>query len=426
MKIMKKYFILAVTAAMMSACSSSDDVSQSANERLPLKVGTTYDFVEGPKVTTRSTDQSLQGAKVAADATNVKLGLFILKDGNTSKTTTPATLDYEYWNIVSTGLTDNSENSAQYTDVAVTENLVYPSDKDQGINIYAYAPYVASTTYTATNIDGSTSANKITLAVESDQSTNANYLKSDILWGCIGENSKGKTTYPTTLQTTSGVIINGTKYLASKTTAEAGFMKITSTSDAYVTVPMLHRGVKFVVKLGTSGMDISALKEATVKLYTLGLSTTMDLATGTIDKVTSGTSTAVTLTDKLGYTPTDATTSDAELTIADKGDNSGATGVITDNATAPATEKITKYVCSGVVVPMTLSSTGGDKLFEITLKNGSVYAYKTPTTSPIYDFDAGKVYTYDITVKASGLTVTTSVKDWTPIAGETGNAVLQP
>ena len=50
---------------------------------------------------------------------------------------------------------------------------------------------------------------------------------------------------------------------------------------------------------------------------------------------------------------------------------------------------------------------------------------KPSTLTGVTEFKSGKVYTYTITVKASGLDIVATVEDWAVGGTDTGNAVLQ-
>ena len=94
-----------------------------------------------------------------------------------------------------------------------------------------------------------------------------------------------------------------------------------------------------------------------------------------------------------------------------------ATGVV---ATPTITATITPHATYGaVIVPQTVSS--GTKLLQVTLANGGVLYY-TPDTEQL--FEGGKKYNYDITVNLSGLTVESTITDWTPV-GKTGDAEME-
>ena len=420
---MKKYFILAAVAATFAACSFDKDLGESSSqtitqeERVPLSIGAVYN-ANNPNSTTRSTTNNLQDNAIVASATSgVNMGIFIFKK-NSFNVSSPTAEDYEKFNLTSSGLTVNGTTNT--TDITTTNTLYYPGDKTQNLDIYAYAPY--DDTYTTGPINTQT----LTVSVKTDQSTDANYYASDILWGCVGDGTNSGNV--TATGNNSNASINAANYKTAKENTanhnpQAGY---TTGSTPSVIIPMFHKGAKIKVKLTPNGMPITKLQGATVQFYVNGSdtstpsTTTLKLSDGTITSITSGATLApITLTSKLGYKPdgtTLLTTSDANA----NGDN----GVINDSET-PA--KMKTYVCSGIILPQALAA--GNDLIKITLassEGSTVYLYKIPTTgSPVTSFVAGKVYTYDIAVKVDGLTLTTTVADWDPQTGDTGDATLQ-
>lgn len=126
--------------------------------------------------------------------------------------------------------------------------------------------------------------------------------------------------------------------------------------------------VTYTLKSGTGSPDLTG---ATVKWLNVAKTIGFDAATGEVT------------------TPTDAVT-------------------ITPHATHGA-----------IIVPQTVSS--GTKLLQVTLANGGVLYY-TPSTDQV--FEGGKKYNYDITVNLSGLTVESTITDWTPV-GKTGDAEME-
>lgn len=85
---------------------------------------------------------------------------------------------------------DNNQHSVESTGALSTSNpMTYP---DGSVNIYAYAPYQESW--------GVNTAN--TFSVKSDQSTDANYLASDLLYGVPASNPVSATNDPVSLNFT--------------------------------------------------------------------------------------------------------------------------------------------------------------------------------------------------------------------------------
>lgn len=452
---MKKYFILAAAAIMISACSFDHELEYDGSGTtttpdgpIPLAIGTSS-VVTPSNVSTRSTSQLLQKDTISKQA---KLGLFILKDGNTKlEMTTDATPvqinNYEFFNLetIVSGYNTANDNSDLQASDNTNNVLVYPSDKSQGINLYAYAPYNDSPGIT--DIDASsTSTNKISVSVQNDQTTNLNYIKSDIIWGCVGQNAKGKATdgsesYPSGFTGAPGATINGSNYISAKTTSVAGFVCGTTAApltNPKVIIPMLHRAAKVIVKLKVSNMPLEKLEGAKVSVFTRSLTSNLRIDTGVLDALTSGDPTnQIVMTSSLGYKIDDSVLSSAsgyytKLTASDATTaNDGANGVIIDNTTD---NNLTHYVCSAIVMPQSLVEDA--KLFQIELADGTSstvptapvystkYVYKNPSTLTVTSFDSGKQYIYEITVTASGLQVTTTVDDWATTSDTTGSADL--
>ena len=446
---MKKYFILAAAAIMISACSFDHeleygvDTPQTPEGRLPLAIGVNNNTVGFNNVTTRSTYQAVQKDTISSKA---ELGLFVLTGGQTKVnqgTSAPEPYDYEFFNIKADATPDPTNAR---TDLAANDNtnnvLVFPSNKSQNIDLYAYAPYNSSTTIT--DIDASTTTtNTISVSVQADQSTDLGYIKSDVLWGCVGADSKGKSTYTglTSFTGKPGATINGIQYLSAKTTSVDGFVCGTTAdplNNPKVIIPMLHRASKIVVKLKVSGMPISKLEEALVRIKAIK-DGELRIDNGNLTASTSASTTDILMTDKLGYKKTYASTgmTETKLTISDS-DTDGTNGVIAeDTDNDPSTSNvITTYLCSAIVIPQNLTASAN--LIEIKLRDGdgsettdayykTTYKYNNPATPSPTAFESGKVYTYTITVKASGLDVTTTVHDWeTPTTNPApGNAELE-
>lgn len=79
---------------------------------------------------------------------------------------------------------------------------------------------------------------------------------------------------------------------------------------------------------------------------------------------------------------------------------------------------------SGIIIPQEIPA--GSRFIMISTTNGQTttnYAYSLPTTENIIRFEAGKAYTYNITVKKSGLTIdNTTITDWDDAGGTDGDA----
>lgn len=83
---------------------------------------------------------------------------------------------------------------------------------------------------------------------------------------------------------------------------------------------------------------------------------------------------------------------------------------------------------SGIIIPQEIPA--GSRFIMISTTNGQTttnYAYSLPTNENVIKFEAGKAYTYNITVKKSGLTVNgTSITDWDNGGSTNGDAIPMP
>ena len=432
---MKKYFILAAVAATFAACSFDKDMGESSSqvqeERIPLLLGYSVSNLNAPVATTRGNVIDLQDQALMNTTDNSvanTIGLFILKDDAVSRTD----LSFEHWNISSSSVTKGSP-AATYVGISTTENLQYPT-KTQGISLYAYAPHISATSGTVSQLPATftdISQHKILFYTQTDQTSETNFMASDVLWGC-----QGKIKDPT------NNIVSGQQYAAAKTEAynsgAGSSRELTGTYAAYygdvptspaassaddceaiVIMPMEHKGSKIIVNVKANGIELEKLKNATVNFFVDHLQGELNVQTGAFTALTSET-----------YPATVTTSNERKVTLTTnlgiKGDISGswntdAQGQIDSNSDS----EIDTYQCAAVIVPQTnteTARTGTDtnegRAIEIILKASTVqnaassttYIYKDTTART---FASGKKYIYTITVTATGLQVTTTVTDWT-------------
>ena len=424
---MKKYFFLAAAAAMMlSACSNDLDNGQNDGP-IPLTIGTS--FIDGPIVTTRGNNVDYQ--KDALDNTNNTLGIFVLKKNGTSYNSSTSET-YEHFNISSTSLTAGSGGTnalpATYSQVSTSTSLYYPDAKDQELDIYAYAPYVSTTATTASYIPSTfndISSQKITFLTKKDQTNDADYLASDVLWGCAGTGSSVGASVGTTGAYTvlskagNNNAITAATYLSTKKNAGATPLASSQQVGAYwftyddvspnvnnkadVFIPLLHRGSKIVVNLITdASMAYTKLQYAKVSIGVDYVEGELNIQNGSFTPAGTNAADYVILTKDLGY-----------------GTNTGP---------YPASGTQTGYACCAVIVPQTATKAqAAGQQIKVELGDGTTWANGTYAWNPAsaLTFESGKVYTFTITVKASGMTVVTNVADWVPTTTATGDAVLQ-
>ncbi len=419
---MKKYLFLAAAAIAFAACTNDNDLvetNQQTDERIPLAIGAIYGDISSNNNITRSPSTNLQAAKASNP-----IGLYILK-GATTETQSDAS-NYEHFNLSSYSLIDNSPVNGYVGIGTGTTTLYYPDDKSQGISIYAYSPYTSS----APNNTKDISSDILSLSTSTDQKYDTGYLASDFLWGRQGEvvnstdNIISAEKYKTA-KTAAGSLSTGTSAILSS--PHAAYLGVQSIPSATVYIPMVHLGSKITVEIvAGDGMDITKLKGATVSFYTDKQAADLKLSDGTLSNI-NGTAHTEIIIGKLGYSD--------DVTAIATGAADGSNGVKWDSSADDADNdntmddaEVKGYYCSGVILPQEIDASSVS-LIEIKLNNTStVYAY-SPGSKPT--FAASKKYSYKITVKASGISLTTSVTDWvedlwgTASTPATGDAVLQ-
>lgn len=381
---MKKYFILAAAAAMFAACSNTDEITQTEtpNERIPLLIGAAYSLGDPTVTTMRGTNVDYQ--TTALESTNI-LGIYIRKNG--SKAAKVSTDTYEVDNIASSTLSSpQTRNTIDYVDVTPTSSLYYPDAKEQKIDIYAYAPTSIMSSPAATTIGDF----NIDLSSHTDQGTETGYMANDIIWGMEGSTHEISAKAYSDADNTDGTVSGA--YVGTGT-------------DARVIIPMKHKCSKIIIKLLADGMDASKLNGAKVNFmvdYTKGK---MDLSDGTITTYTGTTGENYQKSQKIIMTP-----------------SSGVT---------------TEHQCAAIILPQYINAKETDnttplnpdnndhsyRLIEIELTDGSTYTYVVNT---VKQFESEKQYTYNITVTASGLKITTTVADWTAgFSGTEGDGIAE-
>lgn len=94
------------------------------------------------------------------------------------------------------------------------------------------------------------------------------------------------------------------------------------------------------------------------------------------------------------------------------------TGAVS-TAQTPSKRDVTPGTYGAIIAPQTVPTS--TQLLKVTLSNGGVFYYKTEEQTT---FAGGSKYAYTITVKASGLTVKSTIDPWTAIS-KTGDAVME-
>src|SRR5574344_1743133 len=326
---MKKHIFLAAIAAMtLVSCSSSDDSKTNENaEQIAINLTSN---VLGQK--TRTTNTNLQGSQIAASNS---VGIYSCDRGNTAHTA----VGYGYENYLYTpdgngALTLGNNQQAPY----------YPTAK--AVDIYGYAPRFNT-------VSGFTDLQ--TFEVKEDQSTEANYIASDFLYGFV-------------------------KNAAISTQAQ----NITFTH-------ILSKVNIIIVADGTYGFSAADLSGATVTLNNIITSGGISLATGSCTQQSSSIN-AIKV-----------------MTIAKDNTSESVSG-------------------SAIIIPHTFPNTSFGTapdvpLVTITLADAkTVYTYKPDAQ---ITFASATQYNFTITMKNSGLSVSSSITPWSSSTGVSGDATKQ-
>ena len=150
-----------------------------------------------------------------------------------------------------------------------------------------------------------------------------------------------------------------------------------SDAASTINVPLDHKCSKINVNIaGGTGVALSSLLGASITLADVNHAGSINLTTGAVSEATTPSTNTLTFT-----------TATAAPTGKFASDNT-----------------IDCYTASAVIIPQNISG----KNLTIELSNGSTYKYALTQ-----NFAAGTAYTYDITVNAAGLTLTTTLSNWT-------------
>ena len=358
---MKKYLTLIAIAILSVACETKLTDGLTTNEApVPILLGSS---MQG--AATRSISQTLQATELEKDT---EVGVFIYYSGDKESTTH----SYGYKNVKYT-VKDPTGSGVTPGDLALASGETqpyFPEDKTQVVDVYAFAPRSIYTAQTA-DLSGLAPLTPLTaedvFSTKADQTTDANYCLSDFVWGTGSSAS-----------TSSAIQIN-----------------------------MAHKLSKVNINIAAgTGMTLAKLDKAKIILNGVLLDGTVDFTTG-----------AVTLRADdplIPYTnnPSPVTLTDNSCTFAQ--------GKFSDGVTDC-------YTSSAVIIPQTIAASATTtvpvNIISIQLWDGSAYgtAYNVAATSG-HTFAAGTAYNYDITINAGGLSLTTSITDWTSGGTTTGTA----
>ena len=222
--------------------------------------------------------------------------------------------------------------------------------QDKSKTLDIYAFAPRTGVYTGTGELSSLSGQDV-FATTADQTADADYRASDFVWG------------------------------------KAAAVTFATASAGKIEIPLKHKLSKININIAPgTGMALANLAHARIKLNGVILQGTVDFTSGAVIPRSGATASSVTLTSNAS---TSATTS-----FTNGGNN------------------YTACTSSAVIIPQTIAAS--TSFITVELWDGS--AYTTPynvTTSAATTFAAETEYTYNIIVNSQGLTLTTTIADWT-------------
>ena len=295
------FMTMAAATLLLAGCSNDENELDNWNGEIRLSSGLV--------VQTRANTDAVPDKQIAADE---QIGVYVT--GVSGET------DYNgYTNVSATA--DGAGKFSNYS-----TNMYYPQSGN-GVQISAYHPY-----------DSRTDADEYDFTVETAQSTDANYFKSDLLYCTTATYARSKDAHNLTFD---------------------------------------HKLVKVVCNL-TAGAGSPTVAGATVEIVTPERAVKFNRTTG--DVATAG-------------TPVQS----GNVTLGQYG---------------------------AIIAPQTYAM--GTKFLKVTLAGGSgAFYYTIPKNEEDLDLAAGSVYTFNITVDLTGLTVTSAINEWTPVTAKDGTAVME-
>lgn len=335
------YGTLATLTAMMltmTACTAESNETDTAQTRQLLLNAT----VGTGGATTRTVNTALQTTSIKVGNT---VGAFIYRQGTTADTT-PEEIDVENFRQKK----DYGYTNKLFTCVEGTSQLysptqpIFPQSDETRVDIYAYAPYDAgyATDWTTAK----------TFTVKDDQSSDDNYIASDLLWTKINTSTatKTETSHYTIFQT-----------------------------------PFSHKLTQVQINvIYGDGLPAGTLDNIPVKLVNVLTSGTIDLRNGTVTASDRG-SEGVTV-----FTYQDAVAEPATEAVA--------------SGTAIIYPHTAEQLTAGGAIQIEVNG------FAYTAALKTYDATNNPTG--IQQLEAGKKYVYNVTVSSSGITFSAAISPW--------------
>jgi len=333
--------ILTLTAMLLTLTGcTSESIGQETAQSQRLLIDATV----GKGGATRTVNTDLQSTRIVEGGS---VGAFIYRKDSTAAAE-PLETSIEFDNFGKSkgyGYTNKKLSSISGTyRLYSTAQPIFPengTDEQKKVDIYAYAPYDA--TYTSLTAQPFT--------VKDDQSKDADYIASDLLYA----------------DTTD----------VARTNDPSGFQEVPLTFD--------HMLTKLIIKL-EQGDGISSLDGATVDLINVGTTGNINLQTGTVTINNSGsTQTDTVRVFKYGYKK---------------------------NADGIETADNTCIKGAAIIYPHTAAELADAKV-KITMSDGTTtYTAKLATTK-ITKLDAKNSYTYKVRVSAEGISFSAAISPWT-------------
>lgn len=340
---------LLIPAALMLLASCSNDTDIKTESSTTKEAPVPIRLGSSMQVITRSNSQTLQATELVKDAT---VGVYIYENGTTTTTNGYGykNLAYKVKDPASAGVTTGDLEL-----VTAAAQPYFPELKTKTLDIYAFSP--RTNVYTSTGELGTLTAQN-GFTTESNQTDADKYYASDFVWG-----SKTGVTY-------------------------------NDANSGDIEIPLKHKLSKVNINIAPgTGMTLDKLDKAKITLNGVVLDGTVNFTTGAV--TTNGTTTnSVILSEHVDKTVT-----------------------TTFNTTTPAATH-TACTSSAVIIPQNIAASTSFitiQLWDATANSGAgdyTSTYNVSTTA-ITTFAAETVYTYNILVNTQGLTLTTSISDWT-------------
>lgn len=261
-----------------------------------------------------------------------------------------------------------SEAGPAVATTTYTQNLDYTANGSGGLTGHTvYYPQSGNGVNIYAYAPWSATVTALTTAyafnIEADQSTGEKYLASDLLWGQPMRRKGGS---------------DPAEYVSAN--------PIARTAET-VSVSFKHMLSKIQVRLiPASGLLADDFKGAKLEILNVKPSVSLNLEEGSISGA------------------------------------SGMPGAVT--AVTYPNEGTPTLTAAAIVAPQTF--TKNTNFMQITLATGGELYYKLPNTADL-ELKSGKIYEYEITVKLTGLTVVSEIKDWETIGNNPvkGDAVME-